>query len=484
MSFERLDWLKQAERYVWTPRSAALPAWKKRVVGLARLLVVLVRDVAQGEIRLWTMSLVYTTLLSMVPLLALSFSVLKAFGVHNQVEPLLDNLLAPLGAQAAEVSRRLIGFIEHMNVGVLGALGLAMLVYTVVSLMQKVEESFNSIWHVTQLRPLGERFSRYLSVLLVGPLLVFAALGLTAAALSSSVARDVLSEEALGSVALTAGKLMPYLLVIGAFTFLYVFVPNTRVRWKPALVAGIVGGVLWQTAGWGFGAFVVSSTRYAAIYSSFAILVLLLIWLYVSWLVLLVGVAVSFYVQHPEYLYAKPGEPRLSNRMRERLGLSIMHAIGTSFVRGEPPWTLERLTRHFGIPMHSVAAMLEALGSDGFLAPTQDNPPAYLPLRDPSGVSAAEILAAVRRTGEDGFLNSDSLALAPCVQAIIDSEESAIAAATGGVTVGAMVDRMHGPDRSGSDEVPADAQPQPWASAVPTSANERAISAGSKGSPS
>jgi membrane protein len=296
--------------------------------------------VVDGELTLWTMSLVYTTLLSMVPLLALSFSVLKAFGVHNQIEPLLGNLLAPLGEQGQEVSSRLVGFIENMNVGVLGAVGLALLIYTVVSLIEKIEASLNAMWHVTQLRSLSERFSRYLSVLLIGPLLVFSALGLTASAMSSSLAQMLISVEPLGSLVSMAGQVVPYLLVVGAFTFVYRFVPNTRVRFIPALLAGIVAGLMWQSAGWAFATFVVSSARYSAIYSSFAILVLFLLWLYVSWLVLLIGADMAFYLQHPEYLYVKPGEPRLSNRMRERLALVVVHLMGSHFLKGKPPWTL------------------------------------------------------------------------------------------------------------------------------------------------
>ena len=438
MSLDPIGRLKRVEQFIWGPHPAGLPAWKMRAVHLARLVVVLARDFTRGEVRLWTMSLVYTTLLSMVPLLALSFSVLKAFGAHNQVQPFLDNLFAPLGPGSAEVSRRIIGFIERMNVGVLGAIGLAMLVYTVISLMQKIEESFNAIWHVAELRALGERFSRYLSVLLVGPVLVFVALGITGAAFSSRVARDILAIEPFGSLAYAAGRLVPYLLVIGAFTFLYKFVPNARVRFLPALAAGVVGGVLWQSAGWAFAAFVVSSTSYAAIYSSFAILVLLLIWLYVSWLVLLVGADVAFYVQHPEYLYAKPGEPRLSNRMRERLALAVMGLVGASFARGDPPWRLHALTRRLGVPMHSVLAVVEALCAGGFLTRSADDPPAYLPSRDLARVSVADVLSSVRRTGEDAFLHPGSLPLPAPLEAILEAKERAIAAATGGISVADM----------------------------------------------
>ncbi|MEO8303988.1 MAG: YihY/virulence factor BrkB family protein [Betaproteobacteria bacterium] len=433
-------------RVIWTPHLAPLPVWKTRALRLVRLAIVLGRDVLQGQLTLWTMSLVYTTLLSMVPLLALSFSVLKAFGVHNQVEPLLENLLAPLGDQGSEITTRLIGFIEHMNVGVLGAVGLALLIYTVISLVQKIEESFNAIWHITQQRSLGERFSRYLSVLLVGPLLVFAAIGITSMAVRTGTVQSLVAIEPFGRIAVGIGKLLPYALIICAFTFFYVFVPNTRVRLAPAFAAGTVGGVLWQSAGWAFATFVASSTQYAAVYASFAVFVLFLIWLYVSWLILLFGAATAFYLQNPDYLYAMPGEPRLSNRMRERLALAIMNLIGSHFVQGRPPWTLGQLTQRLAIPMHSVNVAVEALAQAGLVAQNNGHPPAYLPARDLANISVGQVMAAVRRAGEDGFLNPVALPLPPPVEIVVDRMDQALAASIEGLNVNAIVDEAGAPE--------------------------------------
>lgn len=434
-------WFAGIERAIWAPRLASLSLWKHRALRSVRMAIVLLRDLFDdGGLTLWTMSLVYTTLLAMVPLLALSFSVLKAFGVHYQIEPLLANLLAPLGPDGAEITHRIIDFIQRMNVGVLGAVGLALLLYTVVSLMQKIEESFNAIWHITQLRSLGDRFSRYLSVLLVGPILVFAALGITAMALNSEVMQWLLAFETMGGILAAIGAVVPYLLVIAAFTFLYRFVPNARVRFGPALAAGIIGGFLWQTAGWAFAAFVATSAQYAAIYSSFAILVLFLIWLYVSWLVLLFGADVAFYLQHPEYLYAKPGEPRLSNRMRERLALAVMHLIGSHFVHGQTPWTLYRLTQRLGVPMHSVEGVVRALIDGALLQETSDTPPAYLPARDLAEMSVASVLETVRTAGEEGFLTLEALPLAPPLEDFATRLERAFADAGSAVSVRSLVD--------------------------------------------
>jgi membrane protein len=438
MDWNPPDWWRAAERRLWGIRTEDLAPASRRTVQLVRLLSVLARDLASGTINLHAMSLVYTSLLAMVPLLALSFSVLKAFGVHNQVEPLLDNLLSPLGPEGDVLTRQIIEFIGRMNVGVLGSIGLALLLYTAVSLMQKTEESFNFIWHVSALRSMGERFSRYLSVLLVGPILVFAALGLTAAALSTSVARELLAIEPLYTVYVMTAKLVPYLLAVGAFAFLYVFVPNTRVRPGPALAAGLVGGVLWQTAGWAFAAFVASSTQYAAIYSGFAILVLFMIWVYVSWLILLFGADLAFYLQNPQYILALPGEPRLSNRMRERLALAVMSLVAGRFGAGAAPWTLPELTERLSLPMHAVEVVVDALVRGGVLARNGADPPALLPARDLGRVSVARLLALVRAAGEDRFLTPDALPVPDAVAEVIGRFETGIDASLDRVMVSSL----------------------------------------------
>ena len=426
------EWLDAA---IWREPDEPQSKGRMWTVRLMRLAIVLARDLASGQITLRAMGLVYTTLLAIVPLLALSFSVLKAFGVYNQIRPMLLGFLEPLGEQSVEITARTIEFIENVNVGVLGSVGLALLFYTAVSLVHKIEEALNFIWHISRARGIGERFSRYLSALLVGPVLVFSAIGITATATRLSVIRDAMEVEAIGWAVGQAGQLTPYLLVIAAFTFIYVFIPNTRVRFGPALAGGVVGGILWQSAGWAFATFVASSTNYAAIYSGFAILILFMLWLYLSWLILLFGASVSFYVQHQEYLEARGGELRLSSRMRERLALMIMGLIARRHREGLLPWTVDALSQTLRMPIRMVDACLSELQAHGFLAPTADEPTGWLPVRDPARVSAKDILDAVRITGEDRYLNPEVLPAPEAIESMIRRCDEATTAACGDVSV-------------------------------------------------
>lgn len=404
---------------IWSRRFEAQPGWRASLSRALRLVLVLARDLAYGQLTLRATGLVFTTLLALVPLLALSFSVLKAFGVYNQIDPILFRFLAPLGEKSADVSRWIIKFIENLNVTVLGSIGLALLIYTVVSLMQKIEESVNFIWHVAQLRSFARRFSGYLSVLLIGPVLLFSIIGISATVMNTEQAAWLLATEPLGGLAYALGQAIPVFFVIGVFVFAYRFAPNTRVRMTAALTGGIVAGLLWQAASWAFAEFARTSTQYAAIYSSFAIFLLFLIWLYLNWLILLLGASIAFYLQHPEYLVPEQGEPRLSNRMRERIGLMLMHLIGSNYRSGAPAWTFSGLTQRLGVPGYALQMVLAALEQGGLLLRTGDDPPAYLPGRDIGSIALKAILHAVRSAGEEHYLEPQAVPAPAEIEAIL-----------------------------------------------------------------
>ncbi len=382
------------EVFVWGPDALSGPAWQRAAVWTLRLIEALINEPALGHLTLWAMSLVYTTLLSLVPLLAVSFSVLKGFGVHNQLLPMLLTLLAPLGEPGVEIGHRIVGFVENMDVGVLGAMGLAVLVVTVVTLIEKIEKAFNEVWQVRRIRPFVQRVSGYLSVILIGPLLVFSAIGVTAGLWSESIGRRILAIEALGSVYHALVTTLPYLLVTIAFMFVYILIPNTRVRPGPACIGAVLAGTLWEGAGWAFGAFAAGSSSYTAIYSTFAILILFMIWLYLSWLILLLGARVAFFIQHPAALI----EHRLGGLppwRRLRLGLELMAMIGHRHLEGRPPLDEDRLAKALAVPPAWIEELIVPLVAHGFLLPGRDDPAVYLPARDLATLTMTDLVSTL-----------------------------------------------------------------------------------------
>jgi len=402
--------------FVWDADIRELAGLRRGVVFVLRVLHMLVKELVGGQLNLRAMSLVYTTLLSIVPLLAVSFSVLKGFGVHNKIEPLLYNLLLPLGPNGAEITARIISFVENVKVGVLGSVGFALLIYTVIALMQKIEAAFNFVWQIENLRSLSQRFSNYLSVILIGPVLIFSAVGFTAKVLNMEFSRTLAATEPFGTVLLYGSKLVPYFLVCMAFTLIYIFIPNTRVQFRAALVGGVIAGVLWKITGWGFAAFIASSSKYAAIYSSFAILILLLIWMYLSWLILLVGSQIAYFVQFPRYMTLHRVQFVLSNRMRERLALQLMYLVGYNHLHNKPPWTLDRLVEALDLPGEPVHRMLSVLVNAGYLAEIiNDRAPVYLPVHDIETIRLVDLLADIRAARETRFLSMQQLVPVPAV---------------------------------------------------------------------
>ncbi len=393
--------LHTIKKYIWCDPEHSHPV-KKYTTWLLRILYVLGRDLMQGQLTLRASSLSYTTLLSLVPLLAVSFSVLQAFGVYNQLEPLLLQFLEPLGPKGAEIGEQIVSFVSNMRVGVLGSIGLAMLFYTVISLVNKIEKSFNYTWRVEENRSFGRRFSDYLSVILIGPVLMFSAVGLSASLMSTTLVQQLLTIEPFGSALYFVGKTVPKLLIILAFTFIYVFIPNTRVKLGAALAGAVFASILWQIAGWGFTSFVASSTKYAAIYSSFAILITFLIWLYLNWLIVLVGAQTAYYIQNPAAIQKEKVVNEMSEEFKERLALSIMSLIAENFYYNKPQWSMERLSEVLNVPQSRVQSLLELMEKHRLIVASNENPPTWLPGRDIEKIRVDEIICITREAGDPG----------------------------------------------------------------------------------
>jgi len=363
------------------------------LLDLLRYPFALIRDLIAGELNLRAMGLVYTTLLSLVPLAAFAFAVLKGLGVHRELEPLIYEFLKPIGERASELTAQFMTFVDHVRGDVLGSVGLAVLLWTVVSTIQKLEEAFNFAWHVERPRSIMRRVSEYLSLMVVGPVFIVVVFSMFSA-ISGRSRLWLASHEPLGSIARAVGFIGPYLFVTGVFTFLYAFIPNTRVRLKAAFIGGVAAGLLWAASGALFTRVVAASTNMVAIYAGFAIFLATLIWIYVSWLILLIGAQLSFYVQNPRYLRVGQGHVRLTSALRERLAFTVMLLIARKFVAGERPWELRALSEDLEITGAALATVTRSLERAGLLTLTEDEE--LVPARDLEGIALVDILNAVR----------------------------------------------------------------------------------------
>jgi len=372
---------------------------RRAILWFIHLVYKLLLEFRKGQLTIRAASLVYTTILTIVPVLTVAFSVLKSIGVHNKLQPLLLQFLEPLGSRGTELTNTIVSFVDNVKVGVLGSIGLAFLLYTVISSIQQVEGAFNYTWHVTRERTLGRKFRDYLSVILAGPVLLVSAVGITGTAMTLTVTKKLQAIAPLGVLIETAGNLVPYLMVFLSFTLLYYLLPNTRVQFRSALVGGISAGVLWQTGGLAFTSFVVSSVQYPAIYKGFAILLLFVIWLYYSWLILLVGAKISFFHQHPTLLVMRNESALCSQRLRERTALAVMYLIGLHYYHNRPRWTHGKLVRTIQLPLAHLQEILDLLVARDILLQLADDQ-SYMPTRDLDTITVADIITTMRDVGD------------------------------------------------------------------------------------
>lgn len=409
--------------FTWETDPLAQPRLRAAWIRVLRMIEVVARDATHGELRLQAAGLVYATLLALIPLLAVVFSVLKAFGLHDLLRPTLLNLLAPLEQTGIELTRQILDFVSRMRVGVLGAVGFALLLYTSVSLIRRIEQALNGIWHVRRSRRLIRRLSDYMAVIVIGPLLFFLAVAATASLSSSAWIKP------LHGVVTFGAKLIPYLLIIGAHALLYIFVPNTRVRIRSALVGATVAGVLWQTVGLVFAAFIAGSVQYRAVYASLAILIFFMIWVYISWMIVLIGASIAHYHQFPERITREPREfsGRLSIRRKERLGLLVARRIGAHHYAGRVPWTVETLARALQEPTVAVESVLAAFVDASLLTRTETSPPGYLPTRAIETVPLIDLLRAIRRADIDRAPVASDATVDDVVAAVDAATERALA---------------------------------------------------------
>jgi membrane protein len=386
-------WLESLEDGLFQKSRSMGPPWGATLRWL-RYPVALIRDWLRGEINIRAMSLAYTTLLSLVPLMVFSFAILKGLGARGDLRLILQEFFRPMGGAATQLTDSVMQFVTNMRGDLLGTIGLAFLVYTVITTIQKVEASFNFVWRVAHPRTFGRRFMEYLGVMILGPILLAVAIGLLGFAQRSPLAQWLHAVAPLAGLMEFLGQLLPYLIVSLVFTFMYAFIPNMRVRFRAALIGGMTAGIIWALVGKVFTAVILYSSQMVAIYTGFAIVLTTLIWVYLSWLILLIGAQLAFYVQFPQYLRHGQENIELTGSDRERVGLSVMYLIGRDYASGKALWNAGGLAAELDIPSIALAPVLACLERGGLIVATEKQD--FVPGRDSAGILLTDILDCVR----------------------------------------------------------------------------------------
>ncbi len=372
---------------------------------------ILVRAVNEDQLFVRASALTYTTVLSIVPFLAVAFSVLKGFDFQNT--EFIRDLLLRLSAGREEVVDHIIAYISQTNVRTLGVVGVTLLFSTSVMLIANVENTFNAIWGVRKGRSWRRKVSDYITTILIVPLLTVAAVSLSATLRSNTVVAHLLENEVLSTLYLMLLKFAPYGIMWLALTFIYLLLPNTRVRPLPALLGGMVAGTIWQLAQWGYITFQVGAANYNAIYGSFAQLPLFLVWVYLSWVIVLFGAELCFVLQHGRTLESKARFADVSPVGRAELALRALLRIAKDFAAGGAPLSLEDLSRELEVPAPVLRPLLERLERSGMLARLEDEGEVHVLRQAPENLRLKAVLDVFLHNPEEDVGPGDSGLYAP-----------------------------------------------------------------------
>jgi membrane protein len=397
-------WIKFIKTDIWRIRLKDLSSSKSFFIRLIRIIALAVRGFDENKCMFRASALTFYSLLSIVPVIALIFGIAKGFGLQQRVAA---EILARMKGHE-EVANKIITFanslLDKASGGVIAGVGVVFLFWTIIRLLGNIEGSFNDIWGVVKPRTFVRKFSDYLVTMLVCPILLAIAGGLTIF-LSSQI--QTLTEKFpvlknFGPVFWLVLKLLPYITIWISFTFIFIFIPNTKVRFMSGLIAAVVAGVLFQLVQWTYVNFQVQITTRYAIYGSFAALPLFLLWLQISWLIVLFGAEVSFAHQNVETYEFEPDCLSVSKSFKKLLSLLIVQRVVKKFCNGEKPVDASGLSHELEIPVRLVRQILYELSESEVLSEVRngkDKEFAYQPAVDVEKLTIKFVLDRLEQQG-------------------------------------------------------------------------------------
>ncbi|WP_320175083.1 YihY/virulence factor BrkB family protein [Maridesulfovibrio sp.] len=316
-------------------------------------------------------ALTFTTMLSIVPFLAVAFSLMKGMGFQDS--SYIQEMLLKVSAGREEVVGKILEYVDNTNVQTLGWIGVATLLFTVLSTVGTVEKAFNIIWKVSHGRTFWRKFTDFFSVIFICPVAV-----IVATSVSVSIKKQAILQQFEGLYGITELEsflisLTPLVLIWLSFTFIYAFMPNTRVRITSALAGGIVAGTVWQMAQWAYINWQIGVTKYNAIYGSFAQLPLFLVWLYASWVIVLLGSEISYAVQNVMLYRQQKFMPDAGVEDMQKFSLLALSLMTLRFENSQHPYDLEELAEEIGVPVRFISPLLDKFVGSGVLVKGEED---------------------------------------------------------------------------------------------------------------
>ncbi len=411
------NFITKAIRFVtydmWRITGNEVTGIKQLGISAAKSTSLAIRSFVDENLQIRASALTYSTLLAIVPFLAVLLGIAKGFGFQETVREALNSYFP---AQINELNMAF-GFVDsylaQAQGGVIMGVGIVILLWTVISLISNIENTFNDIWQINKSRSLPRKITDYLALLLFIPVMMIASSGMS---LFISTIRNTILDEFvfLTSFVNSALQIVPFIITSLVFTALYIFLPNTKVRFIPGLIAGVIAGCAFQI----FQLFYISGqiwvTKYNAIYGSFAAIPLLLLFVQLSWVICLFGGALAYGIQNASKFNFETDSKNISRRYKDFVIITIMSLIVKRFETGEKPYTADELSEKFHIPIRLATQLLYELTELNILTEVIEDKDEwtiyYQPAIDINHITVSYVLKKVDEEGSENFkIDKDKL---------------------------------------------------------------------------
>jgi membrane protein len=399
-SFIRVD--------IWRIRLDDLPFGKSFLIKQLRIIILAFRGYDEDRCLIRASSLTFYTLLSIVPVAAMFFGVAKGFGFAKRLEKELYDKFPGQEEVLSQVINFANSLLEQTQGGLIAGIGLLVLFWSVLKVLGHIEMALNDIWEIKKQRSWGRKFSDYLSIMLISPILVLMS-GSATVFITTQVTQIAQKIELLGVISPLVSfflKFTPYVLIWALFTILYIIMPNTKVNFKAGLLGGVVAGTLYQIAQGAYISFQIGAAKYNAIYGSFAALPLFLMWVQISWWIVLFGAELSFANQNVDTYEYEPDSLKVSPGFKKLLTLQIAQLLVKKFANGDKPLTDIQISGQLEMPIrlvHNILFDLVASGLVSEIQTNQDKEIAYQPACDIKRLSIQYVLEALEQSGTDSI---------------------------------------------------------------------------------
>lgn len=373
---------------------------RRAVANVVKVVVIAVRTFLDDKVMTKAAALTYSTLFAIVPILALIFAVARGFGFENIVTSLLQNGIIGENESLNAVMQFIDGYMQYVSSGAFIGIGLLFLLFSVYSLADGIEGNLNAIWHVKQSRGMGRKITDYFSLILLIPIGIICLSGLSV--LASSILSRMQGFQLLGGFVQFLVFALPYLVAGLIFTGFYIFMPNTKVKFKYAVIPGFIAGCLFQVLQQLYFSGQLALSSYNQIYGGFAALPLFLFWLNISWSIILFGCQLAYVSQNNDHFNYFKEPDKISRKHEDFYCLMVMSLICKRFNEHKPALTRKELADQLHIPLRYVVASLDTL-TDAKLLETvlkgDEREPAYVPATDTKQLTVVKVLSAINNSG-------------------------------------------------------------------------------------